>query len=189
METSKFHSRIIALQQEIEKLKARAEIPESTIQMCVDIITELAEITTVNWHNVIEESHDGVVILNQHGHILFSNAVGCKLFNLSDSSSNKNFGVPIVSSEPQEVNIMQYEKGQMSIAEMIVRKISWENKPAYLLKLHDVTAYKRVEEDLQKSRDFIEEINQLLPSIIYVYDVIDKKPSMLTTNSVITSVT
>lgn len=179
MDAIEFQQRLTKLQRQLVALETQSLYLKEPIAMISTFIDELQNfidklivVTPPNLNHVMEETSHSILILDQQGNVVFSNSAGHRLFG---DLQGQNLGIPLVLPEPQEINVMQNDAENVKVAEMTVRKISWQEMPSYLLILRDITANKQVEANLIKSRDFIEKVNQLLPDIIYVYDIAIKE--------------
>ena len=95
-----------------------------------------------NLYRIIVHNPDGIVVVNDSGHVLFANPAASALFNRSiPELLDHQFGYPVAGGDTVEVNI-----GAERIAEMRVVEVDWLNEPAYLTSLRDVTERKRMEQ-------------------------------------------
>ena len=108
------------------------------------------------FHNMIEYNADGVIIIDQTNIVRFVNPATETLFN---RSSNDLIGQPfeysITAGEVKEVKIQRLGDNE-AFAEIRVVDITWDEQPAYLATLRDVTQRKRTEQELTAYREQLE---------------------------------
>ncbi len=98
---------------------------------------------------LIETNADGIVIVDKNGNVVFINPATEKLFNKqSEEIINKSFGYPIVIGKKTEIEIINKENESITV-EMRVVEIEWDNEPAYLLSLRDISELVRLREELR----------------------------------------
>jgi PAS domain S-box-containing protein len=104
------------------------------------------------FHNIVTISTDGIVIVDNVGKILFVNPAAKSLFGRkAEELLGEPFGFPIVAGETTVLDMANRE-GKRIIAEMRVVAAEWEQKPAYLATLHDITERREIEKGLEKAR-------------------------------------
>ena len=92
-----------------------------------------------HFHLLIHHIVDGVVIVGTDGSIRFTNPAAEQLFHrTSEQLTGAPFGFPVTGNHTTEIEILS-ENGQSTPVEMRVVPIEWENEPAYLASLRDVT--------------------------------------------------
>jgi len=97
-------------------------------------------------HHII----DGVVIVGTDGLIRFTNPAAERLFQrISEQLIGAPFGFPVTENRTSEINILN-EHGQPTPVEMRVVPIEWEEEPAYLASLRDLTERRKAEEDRRR---------------------------------------
>ncbi|MCH8081124.1 MAG: response regulator [Proteobacteria bacterium] len=96
---------------------------------------------------LLEQSPDGVLLISLKGEILFTNAATEELLGKKgDKLKGQLFGIPTVSEG--ETPELQLPGGRT--AELRVAEIKWENKPAYLTMLRDITGRKNAQLELER---------------------------------------
>ena len=124
---------------------------------------------------IVNNIADGIIILNQHGQIIFTNPSAEKMFlRESQEMCGIQFGVPYSLNEPMIISILRKNE-DIGIGEMQAVKVEWDGAPAYILSLRDVTERQRAETALQDSQRFIQQIADTSPHIIYIYDLYRQK--------------
>ncbi len=109
------------------------------------------------FHNLIEKTADGVVVVSSEGVILYVNpAAESLLCRPADKLIGTWFGRPLASGETVEIELRPHPRPSFGkregtsspsapnyrIAEMRVVEIVWDRQPAYLATLRDVTERK-----------------------------------------------
>lgn len=122
-------------------------------------VTKLRTSITINnsaLRDFIAKSLDGVVILNKNHIVMYSNYAAMNLFdrNITDLLGKPldikiNFeGLASSKESTAEINII-HAKEKLSIAEVSVLEIEWNNEPSYLVIFRDITENKKNEEVLE----------------------------------------
>src|SRR4030042_335466 len=79
-----------------------------------------------NFLNIVENSIDGIIVVDQQGKICFVNPVAESLFlRKKRELLGETFGFPLVTDEMIEINISR-TNGENGLAEMRLREIEWE---------------------------------------------------------------
>jgi signal transduction histidine kinase len=104
--------------------------------------------------SIVEHLADGVVIVNSHGKIRFANPAAKQLFGREVAELiGSDLGFPLVAGEIAVVDVVR-PAGQPMTAELRIVDIDWEDQPARLVSLRDITDRKRAEErTLQLERE------------------------------------
>ena len=114
------------------------------------------------WHNMIEHNADGIVILAEDHLIRFVNPAAEEMFaQSSDELIGSPFNFALEIDTPSEIDILRSENTLPGVtAEMQVVMTTWDDKPAYLATLRDITERKRVKEELEQHRADLENLVQ-----------------------------
>jgi PAS domain S-box-containing protein/putative nucleotidyltransferase with HDIG domain len=100
------------------------------------------------FRTMIEENADGIIIVDREGIVRFANPAVEVLFDRKEEELlGTLFDFPVVAGGTSEITIFR-EGRKTAIAEMHVVKTEWENQPAYLVSIYDITERKRAEEEL-----------------------------------------
>jgi len=128
----------------------------------IEIVADLTErkraeealrVSRASFHNVVDKSADGAIVVDRKGVVRFVNPAGKRLVTEPKAkqllSIGELFGRPIVAGDVMEVEIIRGD-GEIGIAEMRVVDTEWEGGNAYLVSLRDITERKRAEEKLRE---------------------------------------
>ncbi len=103
------------------------------------------------FRSVIEKNADGVIVLDREGIIRFVNPAAEWLLGRDRRELiGTLFGLPVGGEEPVEVDLVPAD-GRSAVAEMRVVETEWEERPATLVSVRDVTERKATEERLRRS--------------------------------------
>src|SRR5581483_262612 len=123
---------------------------ESIVRRSLEEQRRLLQASETRFRNVINRISDSIVIVNGEGLVLFVNPAAEALFGRSSQELiGSFFGFPTAAGEITEIDIVRPDG--TSIAEMRVVATEWENEPACLASLRDITDRKRAEEERAKS--------------------------------------
>ncbi len=127
------------------------------------------------YKRVVEETSDGLVVLDRNAVITFCNPAAAVMFSSTcDDLVGREFGFPLGTlNEPTQVEI--FTGGKPSFVEMLATAISWHDQDASLIVLRDVTARREAETLIQmQSRALEASINGIF--------ITDKSGIMLWSN-------
>lgn len=138
---------------------------------CVHIISNITDrkqmqtelkASREDWHNIIQNTADGIIIVNNDGIVLFVNPAAEALFGRSAKELvGEMFGFPVVEGDSIEIDI--FRKGQRTgIGEMRKVETNWEGAKAYLIIIRDVTERKMAEERSLIQNTTLQAINGVL---------------------------
>jgi len=119
-----------------------------------------------SFHNIVEKSADGIVVVDRDGIVQFVNHAAEALFGRKAKELvGELFGFPVTGGEVIELDVVRHGK-KPGIAEMRVVETEWNGQSAYLALLRDVTDRKHAEEKLKKANEKLKEYNQLKDEFI-----------------------
>jgi signal transduction histidine kinase len=114
-------------------------------------------ITYISFHNILESSTDGIIVVDKKGTVCFFNHAAEAMFQKNiDDQLSEMLNFPVTLNEIKEIEIERLEVGP-GIAEMRIVETEWEGKAAYLAMLRDITDRKNAEEELKKHQEHLEE--------------------------------
>ena len=122
---------------------------------CIDSLRA----SEARFRNIIEKNADGVVVVDPSGTILYVNpAAEAILERRADVLPGQQFGIPVFPGETTEVDLNR--NGEIATAELRVVETEWEGEIAFLIALRDVTAHKRLEEELRRQAEALVEADR-----------------------------
>ncbi len=112
---------------------------------------EQLKTSKASFHNIVEKSADGIIILDSNGIVQFANHSTEAIFgHKTEELVGEQFGFPIVAGEVMELNVIRQNR-KPGIAEMRVVETQWEDQRAWLALLRDITERKEAEEKLKET--------------------------------------
>ena len=134
------------------------------------------------FHNIINNSLDGILIVDHNGTILFANPAAGVMFGKStEDLSAQPFGFPVVGADRAELDI-PLPIGETIIVEMRVSETEWDGHNAFLTQLRDITQRKQLEESLRLASKVFESSTE---AII----ILDMHMRLLSSNHAFTQMT
>lgn len=108
---------------------------------------------------ILENLLDAVLVVDGEGIIIYANRSALRLFEKPASELlSHRFGFPVELYEVQEINLLK--GGQLLTVQMLASPIEWEGRRASLLSLRDITAQKRLLEELEEQKKLLERKNE-----------------------------
>jgi signal transduction histidine kinase/ActR/RegA family two-component response regulator len=105
---------------------------------------EKLERSRASFHNIVDNSSDGIIVVDKDGIIRFLNAAAKRMLS-GGAGPGEQFGMPITVNEVSEIP-MQFHDSQPGIGEMQAVETEWEGDFAYLVTVRDITRRKQTEE-------------------------------------------
>lgn len=100
--------------------------------------------------HIITNNADGILVVDQGGIVRFANPVGAAIFHRTQKEIvGSNFCYEIDVGKTLELEI-EGQDGVLTIAEVRTVEISWDNQPAYLASVRDVTKQKKVQNEIKR---------------------------------------
>ncbi len=157
-EATRLHQQVAVLQQELADLQHQNASLKAQLSRCTEALAQWQTGQKARWsetpgdarmRSLIEQIADPVVVSCQ-GIVRFVNQAAEQLFGRpADDLLHHELGIPIVSQEKAEVDIVDYQ-GMRLIAELRIVEIAWEGEAALLVSFRDITAHKHLEEELER---------------------------------------
>jgi diguanylate cyclase (GGDEF)-like protein/PAS domain S-box-containing protein len=124
-----------------------------------------------SFRNLVERFDHGIMVVALGGNVLFANDAAARLFLCSpEDLAGRHWGFPLTLGEIMEIEVPQYEGGEVSV-EMQVSDIIWDGgKPAYVVSLHNISHYRKLKASLQKSNDRLRALLNASPLAIIMLD-------------------
>ncbi len=95
---------------------------------------------------ILNTTTDGILVLNKEGRILFANPATENIFQQQPNKMiGKSVGIPSYFGG-LELNVIKKDTS-LSVVDAKSVETFWENKPAYIVSLHDITKRKQAEEE------------------------------------------
>ena len=119
-----------------------------------------------SFHNIVEKSADGIVIVDKGGIVQFVNQAAEALFGRrKEELLGELFGFPVMGHEVIELDVVHLGK-EPGIAEMRLAETEWNGQSAYLALLRDVTerglAEKKIKRAAQEWRTTFDSITDMI---------------------------
>ncbi len=116
----------------------------------------------VRLRRIIHHFSDAVILADAEGIVRMVNPAAEKLFGRKKADSiGSPFGFPLMGGETSDLDIVR-EDGTLKVGEIRTVEIQWESEKAFLAVIRDITARKKMEEDLKKANEKILEQQEKL---------------------------
>jgi GAF domain-containing protein/PAS domain-containing protein len=123
--------------------------------------TEALRASKASFHNIVERSADGIIIVNRKGIVCFVNPAAESLFGRkAEDLIGELFDFPIVAGGVAELDIIR-RSGEKGVGELRVVETEWEGEIAYLALLRDITERKRAEEEIKRRSEELEALREI----------------------------
>ena len=111
-----------------------------------DHLAKLLAAAEARFFNIIGRNTDSILIVDPDRAVLFANPAAVELFGQDDRPlGGRPFGFPLTSGKATEIKIPSRE-GEARTGEMQVVDIEWQEQPARLITVRDITERKQTEE-------------------------------------------
>jgi PAS domain S-box-containing protein len=144
-----------------EELEARVQKRTKELEEALQKAKEATEslrASRASFHNVVERSTDGIIVVDRKGVARFVNPtaesfLGCQ----AGDRVGELFGFPIVAGGVTELDII-HRGGEKGVGELRVAETEWEGEVAYLALVRDITERRRAQEALRESEEDLQAI-------------------------------
>ncbi len=130
-------------------LKKKRPLPSSngaSTQPQVDNLVKQLAATEARFFSIIGQTADSILIADKKGLVIFANPAAVRLFGRPEKDFlGKPFGYPLDRGKVEEIEINQAE-GQTKTGEMQVVDIIWQDQPAFLVTIRDITERQQAEQ-------------------------------------------
>lgn len=110
---------------------------------------------------IIQRNPDAMLVVDGEGYIRFANPASEELFRLTmDDLLSRIFGYPVIKGEHTEIQIMRKGSDE-TFAEMRSIDIEWNEDPAYLTSIRNISKRKKFEEELKMRAAELAAVNSL----------------------------
>lgn len=117
----------------------------------VEMLLQRLVASEERFRSIIDKSADAILIIDDQGVIQFANPESENLFGRSSRELlGQPFGYPAIGPCTTEIEILRKGRSPV-ISEMKVVDTGWDNRPALLATLRDVSRRKMLEENLQSA--------------------------------------
>jgi PAS domain S-box-containing protein len=120
------------------------------------------ERSRASFHDIVEKNADGILVLDAQNHVVqYANPrAGTYLERPVQQLIGQPFVMPATTVFPTEIDIFRPGIGEPGIAEMRMISTEWENRPARLIALTDITPRKQLEHGLKEAKQVAEQASQ-----------------------------
>ena len=126
---------------------------------------------------IVSNVSDGILIVDQQGKIVFANPATAGIFKMQgEQLTGQLIGVPNVLNNRFEIGLLTHG-GKIEGSEMQVVLIEWENQPAYLISLHDITERQQAEQEISlqlRQKQALGVITQCILESLDVSEILSK---------------
>ncbi|WP_162909261.1 PAS domain S-box protein [Aggregatilinea lenta] len=128
------------------------------------------QVSTINLRNIIDNSFDGIVVVDMQGKIHFVNPTAEALFGCDDEEMRGTFfEFPLEVGQITELSLSRPEQPPLMV-EMRVGTVGWEGEIAYLVSLRDMTVHKQADMKVREERDFSSAVLDTVAALVVVMD-------------------
>lgn len=125
-------------------------------------ITALASENGLDFKQLVDCSAEGVVVVRQDNSVAYANKVALFLLNRElRALTGEMFGLPDSLFVSQEVCVKSRE-GRLRTVQLQTSRIEWEEEPAFVVALQDVTVYRDSRAEAQREAERLERFLAIL---------------------------
>jgi two-component system, cell cycle sensor histidine kinase and response regulator CckA len=144
-----------------EELESRVEERTSALQsMNEDLLREIGfrkeaehslEASRASFTSIVEKTGEGILVISPESVVLYANPAASYLLGQPrEKLISEQLGLTVFPGQITEIN-RNRENGEACILEIRVHSTDWNEKPARLLMLRDITERKMVEKEMLKA--------------------------------------
>ncbi len=138
-----------------DELKQRIDYYQERAELLARHSAEI-EAGRATFTSIVEKSHEGILVLDDDGSVLYANPMASVMLSLSEDSPRRPmFDQPICPGRRMEAHIIRSD-GEPGIAGVRVGRTEWKGRPAYLATLRDITVRKKAEQEVAEARETAE---------------------------------
>lgn len=165
---------IISMEKELDKYGEVISLWCSVLDISEQVKTQKNLLKIQDYFNkVVENNIAGVLITDEADKVVYSNLAAAKLLNVEKSQLlGKHFGKPISAGETKfSIDILKPDRS-IGKAEVIASQTLWENRPANLIMIHDITELEETKNQIERIAYF-DHLTQL-PNRLYFEEELNK---------------
>jgi PAS domain S-box-containing protein len=130
----------------LKKKRRLSSSDEVSAQPRVDSLVKQLAATEARFFSIIGQTADSILIVDEKGLVIFANPAAARLFGRPEKDSlGKPFGYPLDRGKAEEIKILT-PKEDTRTGEMQVVDIIWQDQPAFLVTIRDITERKQAEQ-------------------------------------------
>ncbi|MES0156405.1 PAS domain S-box protein [Mesorhizobium sp. M0018] len=130
---------------------------------------QLTSISQLSFRLLIENTADGVLVVDLSGAVLYANPAAARIFGHPlEELLHVPLGRPVVSGETAEITVAR-PGSKAAEVEMRVVEVTWDGKPALLASLRDVSA-RPAQEERQLQSQKLEAIGRIAAGIVHDFN-------------------
>lgn len=131
--------------------------------------SHLTSISQPSFRLLIENTADGILVVDLSGAVLYANPAACRILGHSpEELLHVPLGRPMTRGETAELTVRRPDGGPAEV-EMRVVEVTWDGKPALLASLRDISA-RLAQEERQRQSQKLEAIGRLTAGIVHDFN-------------------
>jgi PAS domain S-box-containing protein len=148
-----------------------------TVHKLVEIQLEQLWESESRLHTILNNTSDGIVIVDQQRQIRFINPAAQKLFHFSlNDTLDWEFGLPDLHGDTVELQIPLATNDSQPdavhnarIGEMKIAEAQWKGEPVYVLSLRDITKRRHAEAALAESEERFRQLAEHIEDVFWLF--------------------